>query len=158
MLDLICGQVDRHANNYSATYSTEGSGDNKILYIESIKAFDNDLAFGVKTLSAMNKGTQARALVSGGRISVPFLPKSFYENIMNYSSELAAHDQLDIRSRDEIRSLQQRLEQIKAQLAKLVKDGKLKLLESEADWERAANDYYANWKKHMYAESYVFIQ
>ncbi|MBP3260997.1 hypothetical protein [Pseudobutyrivibrio sp.] len=158
VLDLICGQVDRHANNYSATYSTEGSGDNKILYIESIKAFDNDMSFGIKTLSAMNKGTQARALISGGRISVPFLPKSFYENIMNYSSELAAHDQLDIRSRDEIRSLQQRLEQIKAQLAKLVKDGKLKLLDSEADWEKAANDYYANWKKRMYAESYVFIQ
>lgn len=153
VLDLICGQIDRHVNNYSATYEV----DNGVMYITSIKGFDNDMSFGVKTLKDMNKSSKVDAIFSGGKISVPFLPRDFYEKIMAYTPEMVAFDQLDIRSKEEIQSLQDRLNEIKKQLMRLERSGLLTLLDTEDEWAQAVETYYSKENRDKYARSYVLL-
>ena len=152
VLDLICGQVDRHMGNYSAFYTVSG----KTITVHGIKAFDNDMSFGIKNLTAMNGDeTHAKQLVEGKKISVPYLPKSYYDRIMAYTPEQAAHEQLDIRSKAEIASLQKRLMDVKTQLQKLYTQGRLQLLETEDQWEKALKEYVTGAKRGQFAESYV---
>lgn len=154
VLDLICGQVDRHINNYSANYEIKDD----IMYITSIKAFDNDMSFGTMTISQMNNGSKVRALISGRKISIPFLSRGFYEKIMQYSVEQAGLDQLDIRSKEEIIALQSRLTEIQHQLKSYVDRGRITLLDSDEEWKQAVESYYYGVSKKMYSKSYVLIR
>ncbi|WP_028234513.1 DUF5320 domain-containing protein [Pseudobutyrivibrio sp. MD2005] len=158
VLDLICGQVDRHINNYSVDAELDHKRCQMI--VKSVKGFDNDMSFGAKTLSAMNKSPHVKSLVSDGKISVPYLSRSFYENIMAYTPEMAESEQLDIRSKEEIKALQSRLKDIQAQLKKLVDDNKIQLLDNDAQWLAAARNYYANidTNEKYYADSYVVLK
>ena len=156
VLDLICGQVDRHINNYACTYRYDKK--NGRLFITSVKGFDNDMSFGTKTLSELNKGANVKMLIDRGKISIPFLPKEFYDRIMTIDPKVIAHEQLDIRSKAEIKALLERLRAVKAQLQKLYKAGKLTLVENEDGWREAARTFYTYNDAGEYANSYVVLK
>ncbi len=141
IFDLVCAQIDRHFFNYHVTY-THKKKENTLL-VHSLKGIDNDLAFGNKTYS----GKQASSLYNGpmrsfidrdGRITVPFLSKDFFDKFMAYRPEMAVYEQADIRSKSELDALADRIAFIQKELDTLVRSGKIKVLETDEEWEEAA--------------------
>ena len=58
-----------------------------------------------------------------GKVSIPYLPRDFYDKIMAYTPEMAAYDQMDVRSQTEIEALGERMIQTQHQLQDMVTQG-----------------------------------
>ena len=158
VLDLICGQIDRHFNNFSAIYHIETKKDGKQkIVIDEIKGYDNDMSFGVITLSQMYKLKTPQALFTDGKISVPYLPRDFYEKIMAYELDMADTDLMDIRSAEEIKSLKERFKSIKRQISNLVKSRKMFIVETPKQLAEVAKNVYAMQENDQLADSYLYL-
>ena len=158
VLDLICGQIDRHFNNFSAIYHIETKKDGKQkIVIDEIKGYDNDMSFGVITLSQMYKLKTPQALFTDGKISVPYLPRDFYEKIMAYEPDMADTDLMDIRSAEEIKSLKERFKSIKRQISNLVKSRKMSIVETPKQLAEVAKNVYAMQENDQLADSYLYL-
>ena len=151
ILDLIAGQTDRHAGNFMVKISE----DDDTVYVDSIKGIDNDAAFGLLTPEDIESGKASkldslRASYSGGYggpviQSVKYIPKSLYDNIVNYSDEEIEYDNVDLRTRKEIDALKARLSYVRNEIEALVSEKKLMLVSSEQELIDAygeARDYY----------------
>ena len=157
ILDLICGQVDRHGGNYHVFY--DETEENKVV-ITSIKAIDNDMSFGSGIRGLSQSGEYMCGLkgkYSGTKPSIPFLDKGLYDRIMNYTPQMAELDQADIRTHDEIEALQSRLTAIKDQLQEMVEKKEITLLESPEQWEEKADELKKMNDDGMIEESYLHI-
>ena len=155
VFDLICGQIDRHMNNYIPSY--EVTGENEYT-ITSVKGIDNDLSFGPLLTSVRGHGQQKGFIDKMGRITIPFLPKDFYDSVMAYTPWMARYDQMDIRSQAEIEALGLRITETQRELTQLVSEGKVKLLNSEGEWEEARDEIIEMQRQRKLGNSYVPIQ
>ncbi len=152
IFDLICGQTDRHMGNYIPSYEMTGE---KEFTVTSIKGIDNDMAFGSK-LFDINGGERRRPLVdNSGKVTVPYLHRDFYDRIMSYTPEMAAFDQMDIRSRNELKALGIRITEMQNQLRQLVSEGRIKLLDSKKEWEEARKMMLEMNKKGLLGMGYL---
>ena len=131
------------------------SEDDDTVYVDSIKGIDNDAAFGLLTPEDIESGKASkldslRASYSGGYggpviQSVKYIPKSLYDNIVNYSDEEIEYDNVDLRTRKEIDALKARLSYVRNEIEALVSEKKLMLVSSEQELIDAygeARDYY----------------
>ena len=151
VLDLICGQIDRHMGNYMAIFRFEPdsqptSPDSGELIIEGIKGIDNDLAFGIQGDSFTYFGSQhTRPIKQMGRdkICIYFISKKFYDRIMTPGMEQFLQlDQMDLRTPEEIRTLVERFLYIKKQISDFVASGKMTVIEDESDYETRYAEKY----------------
>ena len=119
VLDMICGQVDRHSGNFMVTeYDrqkvTVGDQTSEVWVVKSIKGIDNDLSFGkmnARQMMGTDTGFMTAFNVKGIESGmIKFLPASFVELIHSYSdlAKLKA-DLGDTRSEEEIRALYDRI-------------------------------------------------
>ncbi len=137
MFDFICGQVDRHTGNYNVFYEETAPGE---ITVRSIKAIDNDLAFGkLSYQSIVRKGKVSRltASVFNGMVTVPFLDKAFYDQLQSLdltAIDMLCMDQADLRTEGEIAALKDRLIGLKGDLLNLVQNGWIKLVEKPEEW------------------------
>ncbi|MBQ1547238.1 MAG: hypothetical protein IIZ61_02485, partial [Lachnospiraceae bacterium] len=133
MMDVICGQTDRHTGNYNVFYEQT---DDKHITVTSIKAIDNDMAFGHRHMDTIASRKRLRGVVDEkGILTVPFLDKEFYDSLMAYDEETAEHDQIDLRTPEEIEALKTRLRLLKKALSDREKDGSLIILEHDTQWD-----------------------
>ena len=143
VFDMICGQVDRKDSNYIVQYQKmPPDEENKaVWYVTSVKAIDNDMAFGNLTLQDVkDKGTgelaeffitekaQDATLQDQNLFCVS---KQLYDRIMAYSPDMAAVSQRHLRTDSEIKALQGRLEGVKSKLKEMRSAGKLVLVEND---------------------------
>lgn len=140
VFDQICGQVDRHQGNYNAFFEESAPGE---ITITSIKAIDNDLAFGeLSYKDVLESASRLRGLVVDGLVTVPFLDRAFYDQIQSLdltSLDLIGLDQKDLRTDGEIAALKDRLLGIKGDLLNLVQNGWITLIDKPEDWAAAAD-------------------
>ncbi len=133
MMDVICGQTDRHTGNYNVFYEQT---DDKHITVTSIKAIDNDMAFGHRHMDTIASRKRLRGVVDEkGILTVPFLDKEFYDSLMAYDEETAEYDQIDLRTPEEIEALKTRLRLLKKALSDREKDGSLIILEHDTQWD-----------------------
>jgi hypothetical protein len=159
ILDLISGQTDRHTGNYFVTLNKMRTSDNppkETWYINSIKGIDNDLSFGNIDYYGMAKAGRFQVPLfdqSGNVLSnltgragdslsgfeddetvqgiptVHYLPKSFYDMLIGYEPEMAMLDQADIRSKNELEALYDRLSNVQAQVEAMVRQGIISIID-----------------------------
>ncbi|MCR5099225.1 MAG: hypothetical protein K6B14_09785 [Lachnospiraceae bacterium] len=151
VLDMICGQVDRHINNYMVTdYEkqrvTRDGKTTEVWVVKHIKAIDNDLAFGNLTGRDVVFGTHSNLMgfttKSIDANTVKYLPAEMVRRLRYYKDhpEALKADFTDTRSEEEIGALQSRilvvLDQIDTRTADdATADQKLVLYENEAELE-----------------------
>ncbi|WP_034444052.1 hypothetical protein [Butyrivibrio sp. AE2032] len=152
IFDLICGQVDRHLNNYVPTYRIDSE---KQYTITAIKGIDNDMAFGSKMKDIEGAMHQRPLIDENDRVSIPYLPRDFYDRIMAFTPEMARFDQMDIRSKAELGALGIRISLTQDKLQHLVSSGKMQLLDSDEDWELVRDQIADMQKKGQLGDSYI---
>ncbi|MCR5098725.1 MAG: hypothetical protein K6B14_07250 [Lachnospiraceae bacterium] len=148
VFDMICGQVDRHVNNYMVTsYDrmrvTKDGKTSEVWVVKSIKGIDNDLSFGNLTGPQVVHGSHSnlKGFTTNeiGMNMVKFLPAEMVRRLKSYQDiEAIRADFADTRSDAEITALHSRilavLDQIDKRTAKDADpDQKLVLYESEED-------------------------
>ena len=148
VFDMICGQVDRHVNNYMVTsYDrmrvTKDGETKEVWVVKSIKGIDNDLSFGNLTGPQVVFGTHSNlsgfTTKSINMNMVKFLPAEMVRRLRSYRDvEAIRADFADTRSDVEITALHSRilavLDQIEKRLADDADDDqKLVLYENEEE-------------------------
>ncbi len=132
VFDYICGQVDRHMNNYAVFYRLN---DQNKMEITGLKAIDNDMAFGSGITEKKGLNYMSWLKNDFGKINVPFLDKAFYMRLMEYTPQMAEFEQADLRTPEEIEALKKRLENVRTELAEMVKNGETILIDDDQGWE-----------------------
>ncbi len=179
VFDMITGQVDRHGGNYVAEYSVEILDEvndvqapsdqmqelapqlagKKVRYIlHNVKGIDNDMAFGTRDFDQISRANpKIRPLIGRGLPAIPFLPRDYYERLMDPDlGGVLRFGQLDLRTDEEISAMLGRLEQVRQTLRILVNSGKLMIVDGEDEWERVVNERLELLKnRDIYARSYV---
>ena len=155
MMDVLCAQIDRHHGNLSVFYEQT---DEHNVTVTSIKAIDNDMSFGDMYMAHITtKGNMLSVYDDLGLLSVPYLDKEFYDSLMAYEEEDAAHDQLDLRSPEEIESLKVRLRELKKSLGDRLKEGKLTLLQSDDQWDAVIPKLDSGYRKKEIGMGYPML-
>ncbi len=151
IFDLICGEIDRHENNYMAFYTVtpkDQTGNGGKFTVSRIKGIDNDLSFGNMSAELMNGGIEhliplgmsfdinGKAILPE-KISVPFISKQFYDRLMSpLTKDFLIMEQMDIRSKTELSALGERFMSIQQQVSALVSSGKMLVIADESEYER----------------------
>ena len=103
VFDALCGQVDRKTDNYFAEYEVAGEA----YVIKSIKAIDNDMAFGLSKVS----GRFLSQVFSKDKLCA--LPPEFCTQIMGINEGAIVHELLDILPAQEVNAVVARLREIR---------------------------------------------
>ncbi len=154
VFDLVCGQTGRDQDNIVADY-TAVKKDGKITgyIVNSVKGVGNEDSSGVDfnydsfNVTSTNANGQkfrglgnARSIVDeNGVVTVPFLPRSFYNSIVGYDAKLGSYALKDVRNDKQIEMLNSRITHIKEELVALVTAGKIVLLDNDTQWQKVYN-------------------
>ncbi len=151
ILDLMSGQIDRHMDNFKVGTHIEGS----ILYVDSVKGIDNDLAFGLLSAKDMlgTIGSNMDAIMASNTEgfvhesvqTVKYITEDFYNRILDYDDQMVEYDQMDIRTKEEIKALQDRIKGVRQTLKILVAAGKLRIVKTAEEMREAyeeSREYY----------------
>ncbi len=121
IFDMICGQVDRHMNNYlcqSAAYPQYRTTE-----LLSVMGIDNDLSFGTLTYSDItdnfdNGIGHLHSFEVNGEIQVPCADYDLAIRIRNLTEEIVNYEMCDILSKEERKALWDRIKGVKKHLDK----------------------------------------
>ena len=134
LLDLICGQTDRHMNNYFVTTNQKGE-------IDSIQGIDNDVAFG--ELSGEKIKKKNGHLLGTESMNLPVVDAEMYETICSLTSEVIQVNFADLLSQKEINAMIDRVRTVREYLTKRIEKGELIAVE-KGQW---TTEHTAAFKK-----------
>lgn len=137
VLDNLCGQVDRHGLNYKVLYQQEEDH----VKITSMKAIDNDLAFGKRSGENIDStDPQVRHCNTINIDELNIISRSMYENIMGLEEDTLKYTLSDLLNNEEMDALFSRLHKIKDVLTQKLDRRELKVIASPQNWDNAADD------------------
>ena len=121
VLDLICGQIDRHRNNYMAEWESEENPQKSkktILYYTKFKGIDNDMSFGnigYKVIQERGeKGyNRMRNIELNGRMSIPYMDYNLAVKILALNPAELDYQMADLLSKNERKALIDRINGVK---------------------------------------------
>ena len=138
VLDYICGQTDRHANNF---FLEKDEKTNQYTHVHGI---DNDMSFGTgvdfgalvkKTGDHQRKSSLRMVVDAEGNLTIPHMDKQLAQNIINLSKEEVEFALEDLIEPEAIKAAVHRLEIVKNAIHKeLSKTDSKVFLENESDW------------------------
>ena len=134
VLDTICGQIDRHLNNYFVTI-TENDKD---VTIDSIQGIDNDLSFGNLKLDKMGKNKLPAFIDGEGQAIFNHMDKDLANRVLALSPEALKFIFADLISPGEIESLIERLEVVKSAIRAKSDKPNSEFLKDSAFFEKAS--------------------
>lgn len=150
VLDVLCGQVDRHAGNM--LYKTNAAGQ-----ISGIQGIDNDASFGtnIDTASAIHQGRKDYRIFdpNNGEMVIPYMDKALADRIEKLDSSVVRYVLRDLLKEAEIEAAVQRLENMKAGIIRAKKVSPERFLENEAQWTPQVAQQMANIQKNRLEES-----
>ena len=109
VLDTICGQIDRHLDNYFVTMTKKGDD----ITIESMQCIDNDLSFGEFKLGIERVHNLPAFIDNEGQTTFNYMDKDLAGKVLGLSPEVLRFIFADLISSGEIESLIERLEVVK---------------------------------------------
>lgn len=110
VLDVICGQIDRHEGNYFISQNEKGE-------LSGIQGIDNDASFGTDEAPSLakNKGGKQRAIfdIKTGKMTLPYMDKNLAERIKQLDPDMLRFALKDLLKNEEIEAAVKRLEHTK---------------------------------------------
>ncbi len=157
ILDLVCGQVDRHKHNYFVTHEVDSKKPN-IWRITSIKGIDNDLSWGELGTKDVEKGFKEALPITykvqrkNGEVEkktyLPFVEAEFFEALKAYKqSGMYKERQADLRTEAEIQKLGERIDTVIAEIEEGVKEERITIIPKSQIQERAVAAAKSNLAK-----------
>ena len=131
VLDAICGQQDRHENNFFVGEVGE-ENDKKLSGVQGI---DNDGAFGMgdNSLKQRPEGHAAAIYDKNGNMSIPFMDKNLAQRIEKLDPEMIRFALKDLLTDDEINATIGRLDKTRKAIEKQRMEDPSRLLEDD-EW------------------------
>ena len=137
LLDLICGQTDRHMNNYFVTTNQQGQ-------IDGIQGIDNDVAFG--ELSGQNI-MQTNGCLDGLKLMrLPVIDEDVYDTICDMTEEVIQVNFADLLSEKELNAMLDRIGTLQKYLTNRIKAGTLIKVE-KGQWTAEHTDAFKKVQK-----------
>lgn len=158
VFDIICGQTDRHYENFFVTVTKNPPDENgeATWIVTDVHAIDNDMSFGALPYEEIQRWGGSSHMKSlrktehvprrdekgegvkdedGNFIwedkttkSISCMSRKTYDRIMNYSESMAFLDQRHIRNESEMHALTDRLRGVKEELTEMVQSGEIMLV------------------------------
>ena len=121
LLDVICGQTDRHGNNYMAQYEYDEMNDKYIL--KAFTGIDNDMSFGKITYQDIQDRmgiphSRIKTIDVNGDMIVPFMDREVAMTIRALDTKLLEHLLVDILSKEERKAMVNRVNGLKKAINK----------------------------------------
>ena len=131
VLDAICGQQDRHENNFFV--GSVGKNDDQKL--SGVQGIDNDGAFGMgdNSLKQRPEGHAAAIYDKNGNMSIPFMDKNLAQRIELLDPETIRFALKDLLTDDEINATIRRLDKTRKAIEKQRMEDPSRLLEDD-EW------------------------
>lgn len=128
VLDAICGQQDRHENNFFV-------GENGNKELSGVQGIDNDGAFGLAetSLDKRHQGHAAAIYDKNGNMSIPFMDKNLAQRIEQVDPEMIRFALKDLLKDDEIDATIDRLNKTREAIARQRMEDPSRLLEDD-EW------------------------
>ncbi len=128
VLDAICGQQDRHENNFFV-------GENGNKELSGVQGIDNDGAFGLAetSLDKRHQGHAAAIYDKNGNMSIPFMDKNLAQRIERIDPEMIRFALKDLLKDDEIDATIDRLNKTREAIARQRMEDPSRLLEDD-EW------------------------
>ena len=118
ILDIICGQTDRHIGNYTAEYSIHDTDQGGAFTIDSITGIDNDMAFGLMTYDRIKSSETIGALKSiedkDGNFVLPAMDYSMAQHVLALEPGMLRYIVGDVLNAKEMAALADRLGGVQA--------------------------------------------
>ena len=152
VFDIICGQVDRHRNNYLVTTKeTKRPGKTPLVTMEDVKAIDNDLSHGMLTYEEIKENQlyqQIRSIEDkDGNMRIPAMSDTLATAIENLTPGMVDYLLIDLLTRSELAALKARIKgvqnAIKRQRERESKGkhvGPSFFAKTQKDWLRVRNE------------------
>ncbi|MDD7177600.1 MAG: hypothetical protein SPG09_06595, partial [Lachnospiraceae bacterium] len=133
VLDMLCGQVDRHGNNILYKADKEG-----IVY--GIQGIDNDASFGTNedAVSGETWGRKDAKVFDKdtGEMTIPYMDRQLADRIMALDPEMVRYVLRDLLKEAEIDAAVKRLKVMQDHIPKALEKHKERFLEKEDDWKK----------------------
>lgn len=131
VLDAICGQQDRHENNFFV--GSVGKNDDQKL--SGVQGIDNDGAFGMgdNSLKQRPEGHAAAIYDKNGNMSIPFMDKNLAQRIELLDPETIRFALKDLLTDDEINATIRRLDKTRNAIERQRMEDPSRLLEDD-EW------------------------
>ena len=133
VLDVLCGQVDRHGNNL--LYQKDEAGN-----LTGLQAIDNDASFGLNEdvlHTSVARRQDRRVYDPDGNMVLPYMDKALADRIMELEPEVVTFALQDLLRESEINAAVRRLQLIQNAIrgarTQEQEDGKKRFLE-DGDW------------------------
>lgn len=130
LLDCICGQVDRHTNNYIVTQNEEGD-------MTGLQGIDNDAAFGLNEDNKFaNVARSTRSVVNRetGLLTLPYIDDAAAKRIEALDGSALEYCLADLLTPEEIKAAISRLNKIKQAIKETRNKEPERFLKDESDW------------------------
>ena len=153
VLDVICGQVDRHHGNFFV--STNEAGE-----LAGVQGIDNDAAFGLnEEVSSVKDGNRKdRAIydMDTGEMTLPYMDGNLAERILQLEPDMLRFALQDLLKHKEIEAIIKRLERTKAAIRKTKQNQPNRLLKDDEWNDDTAQDLINQaWEKNRYVPGKV---
>ncbi len=130
VLDVICGQSDRHQNNYFVSTNKEGE-------LAGVQGIDNDGAFGLnEEVSSAKMGSRHdRGIydMDTGEMTIPYMDKNLAERILQIQPDMFRFALQDLLKQEEIEAVIKRLDRTKTAILKAKQTEPNRLLKDD-EW------------------------
>lgn len=147
VLDILCGQADRH--NYNMLYQMDDGGN-----VTGIQGIDNDAAFGTNTdaVSALkgyaNRSDTRLFDAETYEMMIPFMDKKLADRIEAVEPQMVRYILNDLLKQEEIDAAVKRLEIMQKGIAKAKAETPKVFLEKEEDWDMNVKKAFIDSYKH----------
>ena len=144
VLDILCGQVDRHRNNM--LYKTDDQGT-----VTGVQGIDNDGAFGTNTDVASAKNPYRKDLrvfdPETLEMIIPFMDDGLATRIAQLTSSTIRYVLKDLLTDEEIEATGRRLDLLQKGIKKARDEHSDRFLKEEKDWTVGINNQDPNKEK-----------
>ena len=125
VLDMLCGQIDRHSGNMMYKVDTEGN-------ITGVQGIDNDASFGLNT-DPKNRGASVFDS-SNEEMLIPYMDAGLANRIIQLDGRMLRYVLIDLLKEDEINMAIKRLEGLQKGIKNVREKEANRFLEKDEDW------------------------
>ena len=125
VLDMLCGQIDRHSGNMMYKVDTEGN-------ITGVQGIDNDASFGLHT-DPKKRGANVFDS-SNEEMLIPYMDAGLANRIIQLDGKMLRYVLIDLLKEDEINMAIKRLEGLQKGIKNVREKEANRFLEKDEDW------------------------
>ena len=153
ILDCICGQIDRHTDNYMVTRDENGE-------LSGLQGIDNDASFGLNedntfSTTRFNRNNRGVVDLETGGMCLPFIDDKMAKSVEALEPSALEYVLKDLLTKNEIKACISRFNKIKKAIQKTRLEQPERFLQNEDDWnddtaQKMVDDSWEKYGNYMY--------